>query len=106
MTPVALVGSRCGGVVQGFAGFGFGLVGGNGPIAAFADALCNGGLGPDLEVVDYVEHALGQGANASAAAYVETVDPEGTHRGIGVHASIVTASLRAVRSAPSRRATP
>jgi 2-isopropylmalate synthase len=76
---------------------------GNGPIAAFVDALRRGGLGADLDVVDYVEHALGQGANASAVAYVETVDGEGTHRwGVGTHASIVTASLRAVLSALSR----
>jgi len=76
---------------------------GNGPIAAFVDALRRDGLGADLDVVDYVEHALGQGANASAVAYVETVDGEGTHRwGVGTHASIVTASLRAVLSALSR----
>jgi 2-isopropylmalate synthase len=76
---------------------------GNGPIAAFVDALRKGGLAADLDIVDYIEHALGHGANASAVAYVETVDGEGTHRwGVGTHASIVTASLRAVLSALSR----
>jgi len=45
---------------------------GNGPIAAFVDALrreCS----VDLQVSDYHEHALGQGADATAVAYVEVV---------------------------------
>src|ERR1700675_1348858 len=49
---------------------------GNGPIAAFVDALRTG-LKVELDVVDYAEHALGQGADAGAAAYVETVDGAG-----------------------------
>jgi 2-isopropylmalate synthase len=77
---------------------------GNGPIAAFVDALRRG-LKADLDVVDYAEHALGQGADASAVAYVETVDGEGRLRwGVGVHPNIVTASLRAVLSALAYRA--
>jgi 2-isopropylmalate synthase len=76
---------------------------GNGPIAAFVDALRTG-LGVDVDVVDYAEHALGQGADAGAVAYVETVDGAGTPRwGVGVHSNIVTASLRAVLSALARR---
>jgi 2-isopropylmalate synthase len=78
---------------------------GNGPIAAFVDAVRTG-LGLELDVVDYAEHALGQGADAGAVAYVETVDGEGTTRwGVGVHSNIVTASLRAVLSALARRGT-
>jgi len=76
---------------------------GNGPIAAFVSAL-KSGLGVELDVVDYAEHALGQGADASAVAYVETVDGEGTLRwGVGTHPNIITASLRAVLSALGRR---
>jgi len=72
---------------------------GNGPIAAFVDAL-RSGLGVTLDVVDYAEHAVGQGADATAAAYVETIAGEGTLRwGVGVHQNIITASLRAVLSA-------
>jgi 2-isopropylmalate synthase len=79
---------------------------GNGPIAAFVDGLRKG-LGVEIDVVDYAEHALGQGADAGAVAYVETVDGEGTTRwGVGVHSNIVTASLRAVLSALARRAAP
>jgi 2-isopropylmalate synthase len=76
---------------------------GNGPIAAFVDGLRKG-LGVEIDVVDYAEHALGQGADAGAVAYVETIDGEGTPRwGVGVHSNIVTASLRAVLSALARR---
>jgi 2-isopropylmalate synthase len=78
---------------------------GNGPIAAFVDGLRKS-LGVEIDVVDYAEHALGQGADAGAVAYVETVDSEGTPRwGVGVHSNIVTASLRAVLSALARRPT-
>jgi len=77
---------------------------GNGPIAAFVDALRQG-LGAEIDVVDYAEHALGQGADASAVAYVETTDGEGALRwGVGTHPNIITASLRAVLSALGRRA--
>jgi 2-isopropylmalate synthase len=75
---------------------------GNGPIAAFVDALRNG-LGVTIDVVDYAEHAVGQGADATAAAYVETIGGDGTLRwGVGVHQNIITASLRAVLSALAR----
>jgi 2-isopropylmalate synthase len=72
---------------------------GNGPIAAFVDGL-RGHLGVDFDVVDYAEHALGQGADATAVAYVETAHgPDGALRwGLGIHPNIITASLRAVLS--------
>jgi 2-isopropylmalate synthase len=76
---------------------------GNGPIAAFVDGLRRE-LVTDFDVVDYAEHALGQGADATAAAYVETAHgPDSTLRwGVGVHPSIITASLRAVLSGLAR----
>jgi 2-isopropylmalate synthase len=76
---------------------------GNGPIAAFVDAL-GGDAGLPVEIVDYAEHALGEGADARAVAYVETRTPgSGKVRwGVGVDANIVTASLRAVVSAVNR----
>jgi 2-isopropylmalate synthase len=77
---------------------------GNGPIAAFVDALRRG-IGAEFDVVDYAEHALGQGADATAVAYVETIAPDGTLRwGVGTHPNIITASLRAVLSALGRHA--
>jgi 2-isopropylmalate synthase len=75
---------------------------GNGPIDAFVHALRDG-LDVELDVVDYAEHALGSGADATAVAYVETIDGEGTLRwGVGEHPNIITASLRAVLSAHAR----
>ena len=62
------------------------------------------GLGVELDVVDYAEHAMGAGADATAVAYVETTDGAGQTRwGVGTHANIITASLRAVVSAISRQ---
>ena len=74
---------------------------GNGPIAAFVNALGRD-LGLVVEIVDYAEHALGEGADARAAAYVEAKVGGKTRWGVGVDANIVTASLRAVVSAVNR----
>jgi 2-isopropylmalate synthase len=74
---------------------------GNGPIAAFVSALGRD-LGLSVEIVDYTEHALGEGADARAAAYVEAKIGGRTRWGVGVDANIVTASLRAVLSAVNR----
>ena len=74
---------------------------GNGPIAAFVNALGRD-LGIAIEIVDYNEHALGEGADARAAAYVEAKVGGKTRWGVGVDANIVTASVRAVVSAVNR----
>ncbi len=72
---------------------------GNGPIEAFVTAL-NSALGTDLDVVDYAEHALGAGKDATAVSYVETRNGNGEVRwGVGTHPNIMTASLHAVVSA-------
>ena len=75
---------------------------GNGPIAAFVDAL--GAIGHDVRVLDYAEHALSSGGDARAAAYVECAIGERIVWGVGIDANIVTASLRAVVSAVNRAA--
>ncbi|MGV8909120.1 MAG: 2-isopropylmalate synthase [Propionicimonas sp.] len=79
---------------------------GNGPVSAFVDAL--GILGYHVRVLDYAEHALSSGGDAKAAAYVETElgDGEDAHVvwGVGLHESIVTASLCAVVGALNREA--
>jgi 2-isopropylmalate synthase len=77
---------------------------GNGPIDAFVDALAKAGIAA-IEVLDYREHALGGGANAQAAAYVEARTADGRNLfGVGIDRSIVDASLRAVTSAAGRAA--
>jgi len=80
---------------------------GNGPIDAFVTAL-NNDCGLSLRVIGYHEHAVGGGADATAAAYVEVEDAKGhRHWGAGMHPNIVTACLRAVVSAANRaQATP
>jgi 2-isopropylmalate synthase len=75
---------------------------GNGPIDAYLHALRRA-LGLGLEIVDYHEHALGQGADAAAMAYVEMRRDDGkTLFGVGRDKNIVTASLKAVTSAANR----
>ena len=73
---------------------------GNGPIAAFVDAL--GTLQYDVRVLDYHEHALSSGGDAIAAAYVECAVADQVMWGVGLDANIVTASLKAVVSAVNR----
>jgi 2-isopropylmalate synthase len=75
---------------------------GNGPIDAFVDAL-RGLCGKEIRVIDYSEHAIGGGADAAAAAYVELrIDGEKPLFGVGIDGNIVTASLQAVVSAVNR----
>jgi len=75
---------------------------GNGPLAAFVDAL--GAIGFDVNVLDYSEHAMSSGEEAQAAAYVEASIGGRTVWGVGIATSITTASLRAVVSAVNRAA--
>ena len=75
---------------------------GNGPIDAFVHAMRDG-LGAVVDVVDYAEHAVGQGSEATAVAYVETTNGDGQVLwGVGTDPNIITASLRAVLSAYER----
>ena len=74
---------------------------GNGPIAALVHAL-EQRLGIEIDVREYHEHAMSKGEDATAAAYVEAdVDDEAVW-GVGIHPSIVTASLRAIVNAVNR----
>jgi len=80
------------------------LVGqGNGPISAFVHAIQQG-LGVELDVLDYAEHALSSGSEATAVAYVETSGNNGTVKwGLGQDPNIITASFKAVLSALDRQ---
>ncbi len=81
---------------RSISGRGNGLI--SGVIAALADTT-----GPVLDVVDYSEHAIGHGADAQAAAYVECRTADGgTVWGVGIDADVATASVRAVLSAANR----
>jgi 2-isopropylmalate synthase len=73
---------------------------GNGPIAAFLKVMADQGI--DVQLYDYVEHALSAGGDAYAAAYVE-LNVNGVRLwGVGIDADISTASLKAVVSAVNR----
>lgn len=75
---------------------------GNGPVSAFVNGL-SAHLGIEVDVLDYSEHAIGAGADTQAVAYVEMQTADGdVHWGVGVHDSIVAASLRAVLSGVNR----
>ncbi len=73
---------------------------GNGPISAFCDALA--AVGVHVRVLDYTEHALTEGTDAQAAAYVEGEIGGRVLWGVGVDTNTVTASMRAVLSAVNR----
>jgi 2-isopropylmalate synthase len=73
---------------------------GTGPIDAFVTALAT--VGVDVRVLDYAEHALSAGGDATAAAYVECAVGGRVLWGVGIDPNIVTASLRAVVSAVNR----
>lgn len=75
---------------------------GNGPIAAFVDALGSIDETPDVRVLDYHEHALSAGGDARAAAYVECAVGDRVLWGVGIDPSIVNASLKAIVSAVNR----
>ena len=74
---------------------------GNGPIAALVHGL-EQRLGFEVDVRDYHEHAMSKGEDATAAAYVEADVDEEAFWGVGIHPSIVTASLRAVVNVVNR----
>lgn len=78
---------------------------GNGPISAFCNALK--GLGVNLQVLDYYEHAMSSGGDAKAASYLECEIQNGSsaksvYWGVGIDPSTTTASLKAIISAVNR----
>jgi 2-isopropylmalate synthase len=73
---------------------------GNGPIAAFSNILQSHGV--DVFVLDYFEHALSAGGDASAAAYLECTIDGNVFWGVGIDPNTTTASLKAVVSAINR----
>ena len=78
---------------------------GNGPLDAVKVALHNT-TDADVTILDYTQHALGEGSNARAAAYICMRDEKTgkvTH-GVGVSSNITRAGIRAVFSALNRLA--
>lgn len=77
---------------------------GNGPIAAFLNAISN--FGVDASIMDYVEHTMSVGTDAMAASYVECQVGDGDDApivwGVGIDSSITTSALKAIISAINR----
>ncbi|MBZ5611538.1 MAG: 2-isopropylmalate synthase [Acidobacteriia bacterium] len=75
---------------------------GSGPIDAFIHAI-NKEFDLGVRILDYDEHAVGSGADATAVCFVELragdSDPV---MGVGMHRNILTASLNAITSALNR----
>jgi 2-isopropylmalate synthase len=74
---------------------------GNGAISSLANALK--GLGIDLDVAGYTEHAIGEGRDVKAATFIECTASSSSQRvwGVGIHEDVVQASLVALLSAAS-----
>lgn len=71
---------------------------GTGPVDSFADALSKH-FDTDISVIDYSEHSLKQGSDATAICYMQVQIGEKTVYGVGINANIVTASTMALISA-------
>jgi len=75
---------------------------GNGPIDALVLALQRGDMAR-FSVLSYAEHALGQGANAQAVAYIQIQTAEdATFFGAAIDTNITLASVKAILSALNR----
>jgi 2-isopropylmalate synthase len=59
-------------------------------------------LGVEADVLDYAEHALGAGEEATAVAYVEVRSGGDVRWGVAMDPNITTASMKAVLSALER----
>ncbi|MEM7215256.1 MAG: 2-isopropylmalate synthase [Pseudomonadota bacterium] len=75
---------------------------GTGPIDGFVDALSKY-LGREISVVDYSEHTLRPGSDASAICYMEVLIDSEKVFGVGINSNISAASLEALVSAVNRR---
>jgi 2-isopropylmalate synthase len=75
---------------------------GNGPIDAFVQGLSRL-CGEPITFVDYHEHSIGSGADATAVTYIELRVGDGKALfGVGRDPNIVTSSLKAVLSGVNR----
>ncbi|MCS4535573.1 2-isopropylmalate synthase [Corynebacterium sp. HS2168-gen11] len=73
---------------------------GNGPIAAYTNALES--LGIDVEVQEYIQHARTAGDDAESAAFIYALINGQGSWGVGIAGSTTHASLKAITSAVNR----
>jgi len=73
---------------------------GNGVLDAFVEGL-KSAINIDFEILDYGEHALGQGADAEAVTYILLKSHFGRHTGVAISKDIIGSSLNALLGAVS-----
>ena len=74
---------------------------GDGVLDAFVEALKTQ-TGVDFEIMEYGEHALGQGADAEAVTYIQLKDAKTRYTGVAISRDIVSSSLNALLRAASQ----
>ena len=74
---------------------------GSGPVDACVAAL-QAAFSMPVQVLDYHEHAIGSGAKARAASYIEMRVGDRRLHGVGIDADIVAASFKALLSGMAR----
>lgn len=74
---------------------------GDGVLDAFVIALKNA-IKIDFEIMEYGEHALGQGADAEAVTYIQLKCEGGRYTGIAISKDIISSSLNAFMNAASQ----
>ena len=74
---------------------------GDGILDALVEALKNS-INIDLEIMEYGEHALGQGADAEAVTYIQIRYEDRRYSGVAISKDIVTSSINAFMGATSQ----
>ena len=74
---------------------------GDGILDALVEAL-KGSINIDLEIMEYGEHALGQGADAEAVTYIQIRYEDKKYSGVAISKDIVTSSINAFMGAASQ----
>ena len=74
---------------------------GNGVLDAFVEALKKA-INIDFEIMEYGEHALGQGADAEAATYIQIRCDGRRYSGVAISKDIIASSLNAFMGAASQ----
>ena len=64
--------------------------------------LLKGSINIDLEIMEYGEHALGQGADAEAVTYIQIRYEDKRYSGVAISKDIVTSSINAFMGAASQ----
>ena len=74
---------------------------GDGVLDAFVEAL-RSAIAVDFEILEYGEHALGQGADAEAVTYIQLKSSGDRYTGVAISKDIIASSLNALMCAVSQ----